>query len=166
MIQGDSYEDVVSQIKDYRLNNGKPIGSPSMDVLRYYQRVCPWMVIDDLKPALESPISEIYGQWRAWISDMWKNPVSAGLSRKEASFRWDKCLTCPHNVPKEWPASLESAEMHKRAYLLGQGMNIDDGIGFCNLHKLDIGVASLFEKPKQSSRKDEAAEQPAECWVI
>lgn len=70
------------------------------------------------------------------------------------------------NSAKSWKPTDESKEMDKRAFLMRQGIDVPSYIGFCTCHRADAGVLSFLEKPKQASQKDEASQQPAECWVL
>ncbi len=164
-LRGDTFDEVVKELTDFRLNNGKPLGNPKMEVLLYYAKNWPYMVKDDLRPNEEEKTNENYQRWMSWIHTMWKTPPVKLLTPKEASYRWDKCKECPMNKKKDWPSSPESGEVDRRAYLLRQGIEVPKDIGFCSCHAADVAILSFLEAPEKSSNKKKDETQPEQCWV-
>lgn len=164
-LKGETFDEVVQLLTDFRLTNGRPIGNPSMDILLFYAKTSPWMVRDDLSDKKPEPPDENYVRWRSWVMGMWKSPPTKLLTSKEASYRWDKCKVCPMNKTKDWVETAESQEMNKRIFLIRQGVEVPSALGFCACHGFDTGVASFLESAEKVSNKNKADVQPKECWL-
>lgn len=163
MIKGETVKEVVGKITDYRLNNNRPIGNPEQEVLEYYALNFPWMVKKDNEEVPKE--NESYALWRKWVQKTWTNPPKKLITTKEASFRWDVCKKCPHNKPINWPESDESTQITRKAFLLRQGMEIPEELGFCSLHNVDIGVLTFIETPKDYSEQKKDTPGYPSCWV-
>lgn len=160
--RGESYSEVVKKLREFRLNNNLNVGDPEQEVLRHYADHWPWMVrSSDKEPAAEQ--GSDYQDWRSWIQNTWKRPPAKFISTKEASERWNACLTCPHNVKKDWGTTKESEELKKRAFVLSRGITIPSGVGYCNFHKCDLGVFTFIDKVNNYSGTTN--QPPANCWV-
>ncbi len=160
--KGESFTEVVKKLKNFRLNNNLNVGNPEQEILNHYATHWPWMV----RRSDEAPEQEKgsdYMDWRDWLQRTWKKPPSKFVSTKEASERWNCCLTCPHNLKKDWGVSAESTELNKRAFVLSRGLDVPSGIGYCNFHKCDLGVFSLIDKVNNYSSTTN--QPPANCWV-
>ena len=93
-LKGETFDEVVDLLNDFRLMNGTPIGNPKQEIINYYAQKFPWMVEYDLSGDEDVPEDENYVAWRSWISSVWGKPHGKFLTRKEASFRWSVCKTC------------------------------------------------------------------------
>ena len=95
--RGESFDEVVKKLKDFRLTNNLRLGDPEQEVLLHYATHWPWMVrrIPDVEQEEES---SDYKDWRAWVQRTWKKPPVKMITTKEASDRWNSCLTCPHRL--------------------------------------------------------------------
>lgn len=165
MLRGDTFDEVVSELATYRLNNSIPIGNPKQDVIAYYAEKFPYMVMLDEDPPEPIKRSEEYLAWRSWVWEMWKKPELRHVTTKEAAERWIECSQCPYNKSILETVTREGREVSKKAFLLRRGENIPSFVGFCACHRFDIGVASLLENPASRSEKNKDTEQPAGCWV-
>jgi hypothetical protein len=166
LIAGDSFDDVKKKLIAFRLNNNIPEGDAEQDILHHYLKNWPWMVQDDStrKPREEQPD---YVAWRKWIYRIWNNPPNKIVSSKQASDRWEICKTCPFNKGMEWEETNESSELARRAFLLRRGIEVPKNLGFCSLHKWDLGVANFIENPKELSQNDNKTDNRKcdQCWV-
>jgi len=160
--RGDTFEEVVEKLKLFRLNNNLNMGDPEQDVLMHYVTHWPWMVRRAEGEEQAEEASD-YREWRAWVQRTWKKPPVKMITMKEASDRWNSCLTCPHNVPKDWEEGEESKELSRRVFVLSRGLTIPSGIGYCNFHKCDLGVFTFIEKANNYSGTSN--QPPANCWV-
>lgn len=160
--RGESFDEVVKKLKDFRLTNNLRLGDPEQEVLLHYATHWPWMVrrIPDVEQEEES---SDYKDWRAWVQRTWKKPPVKMITTKEASDRWNSCLTCPHNKAKDWEESEEAKELSKRAFVLSRGLTIPSGIGYCNFHKCDLGVFTFIDNVNNYSAT--INQPPANCWV-
>jgi hypothetical protein len=164
MIRGESFDEVVAKIKEYRLNNALPVGKPDMEVLQYYSDKYPFMVHnDDGTPPPKGP-SKSYADWREWVWGLWRKPELRHVTGKEAAERWVECSMCPYNIPINTDG-MEAKEIAKKAFLLRRGESVPKFIGFCACHRFDIGVASFLEAPGKRSGKKEDSETHPGCWV-
>jgi hypothetical protein len=163
MIRGETHIEVADKLKDYRLNNNMPIGMPEQDVLFYYALNFPWMVIEDGKPDPVEP--EDYKSWRDWIQKTWNRPPKKVITKKEAATRWETCLDCPHNKSMDWPETEESSQFSRKAFLIRRGAEIPENLGYCDLHKVDLGVFTLSETPIVHSEKPKDIANEPRCWV-
>lgn len=162
--KGEDHEEVIEQLKTYRINNMIPVGNPEQEVLASYASHSPWMVTAvDESPA---KIGKHYSNWRDWVHSMWKNALHRIVTRKEASIRWEICCACKHNLKLEVSKSDEGAETLRRVFLLRRGQDVPKELGFCSLHLWDNSIACFLEDPLKASRKSkDSADQP-KCWVL
>lgn len=163
-LKGDMFEDVVKLLTEFRLMNGWSVGNPSQEVIDYYAVKFPWMVEYDLSGKEDDPENPAYVGWRDWLSSVWGKPQSKFLTRKEASFRWEICKTCPHNVSKPWKETREAVEFSRKSLLLKRGEKTPEDLCYCDLHRADISVASFLESVRELSRKDENKSDHPGCW--
>jgi hypothetical protein len=161
--KGDTFYDVVKKLRQFRLINGLPVGDPAQEVLNYYAKNWPFMVmVSEENPTRVT--KEEYVKWREWVQKTWENPPKKTITTKEAKLRWDVCLKCPFNKQFSWEGTDESAEITRRAFILRKGIEVPIGLGFCGLHSADLSVFVWIDNSKEfSSNKEE--KQPSECWV-
>jgi hypothetical protein len=162
-IKADTFKQVVEKLEQYRLNNNMAVGQPDQDVLFYYALNFPWMVKEDGKPDPIEP--EDYKAWRSWIQKTWNKPPKKIITRKEASTRWEVCKLCPHNRTIGWPDSVEASQFARKAFLIRRGIEIPEDLGYCDLHKADLGVFTLTETPSSHSEKPKDIANEPSCWV-
>ncbi len=165
LIKGDSFEDVVDLLHNFRLINARPLGNARQEIIDYYSVKFPWMVELETKPIKQIPVDPDYKQWRDWIASVWGKPMGNAVSKKESSMRLEVCRTCPHNIPKNWNETEESIEFNRKALMLSRGNFVDEKYGFCSLHKADLGVLSFLESPLQVSGKDKDKQDYPACWL-
>lgn len=163
LIKAEKFPDLVKKLVDYRVSNGLPLGNPEQEILREYQVLWPYMVLPSDLPETKSP-SDKFLKWSRFIRRAWRTPPKI-LTIKEASFRWDVCLTCPYNQTMDWPETQESAAMTQRAFLLRRGIETPKTLGFCGLHNADLSVLTFTQDPKTFSEKGNDEPNPKACWV-
>lgn len=164
VIRGDTMAQVVKKLEEFRVINGIPLGHPEKEVLEYYAKSFPYMVIEGDDKA-EAPKSEQSNRFAHWIRTVWKNPPKKFLPEKEAERRWNICKTCPFNTKLSTDKDPESLELSRRQFILSRGMNVPKEVGFCSLHRFPIGVVCYLESPKGfSAKKTEDSDEPR-CWV-
>lgn len=163
-IKGESFYEVVDLLTNFRLFNARPVGDPVQEVTDYYAKKFPWMVELDTDPSDKEKLDPDYEAWRQWISDNWGKDSGRFLSRKESSMRLEICRTCPHNVGAPWKITNESIEFDRKSLMLKRGNLVDEKYTFCDLHRVDVGVASFLENPIPVSRKQEDEQDYSDCW--
>ncbi len=163
-LKGDTFDEVVDLLSNFRLINGKPIGNPRQEVINFYAEKFPWMVEWDLEGKEDEPEKQEYLDWRDWVSSMWGKAQGKFITRKEASFRWDICKNCPHNVGTPWKETKESIEFSRKSLLLKRGEKTPEKYQYCDLHRADVAVASFLESPQEFSRKDKNKSNHPGCW--
>lgn len=162
--RGDTLDEVVKALSDYRINNSAPLGDPEQDVLRYYAEHWPYMVdIVEDPPEPETPSLRMT-RWMQWVRKQWGKPAPKMATQQEAAIRWEVCLGCPHNV-KLYPSTREQMEIERKAFLLRAGQNVPEKLGFCSLHRHDTTVAVFTEAPAAGSEKPKDLPNHPGCWV-
>lgn len=164
ILTGDTFEEVVDKLKQYRTTNGIDAGDPEQEVLRHYARHWPYMVeiVDNPKPERHS---QAFYEWAYWVRGTWRKPPKKFITTKEAGDRWAVCLECPFNKEMDWEDTPEAKALAQRAYLMRRGVDVPKGLGYCALHKCDIGAMSFIATPVEFSGKDQEAENAPKCWV-
>ncbi len=163
-LKGDTHIEVANKLRDFRVNNNKPMGDPEQDVLNYYAETSPWMVREDEEKE-EVPLDPSYLEWRDWVYRVWDKPPKKYTTKRDATARWLVCKTCPFNKKMDWVESNESSELVRRAFLLRKGLEVPDYLGFCTCHKADLGAFSFLEAPKDHSGIAKDAKNYPSCWV-
>lgn len=164
MMKGETFDEVGELLTNFRIINGRPVGNPKQEIINYYAEKFPWMVEMDLSDEEDKAPNADYEAWRDWVSSVWGKNHGKSITRKEASFRWEVCKGCPHNVGKPWPESREAIEFSRKSLLLKRGENIPEKLCYCDLHRADIGVASFQESAREFSRKEQNKPDHPSCW--
>ena len=131
MFRAQKWEDLLQKIRDHRIRNNRPVGDPEREVLQYYERNYPFMVMEG-KGDPAKPEDSNYRRWRHWVQTIWNHPPKTVVTPKQAGERWAICLECPFNTAKDWPMTDESKEVDRRAALLRRGQTIPERIGYCS----------------------------------
>jgi hypothetical protein len=163
LVRADSAREVIRKITDYRIANALPLGDPEQELYRYYHKFWPYTVIEVDSTKGDEPATN-FPSWAKWVRKAWKMPPKL-VTTKEASFRWDICLTCPHNKQFDWKETNESAVLSQRAFLLRRGIEAPKALQYCDLHRADLSVLTFTETPGLFSEKPKEAIQPSCCWV-
>lgn len=164
--RGDSFDELVKKLKEFRVINSIPLGDPEQDVLQFYAKNWPYMVEvrgDSVLNHAEE--NDNYRFWRGWIYKAWSNPMKKQVTEREACERWDKCHNCPFNMKKDWPETDESKELEKRSFILRRGVHAPLYAGYCRLHRADISAFTFSETPREFSSKPKGMEDYDGCWV-
>lgn len=164
LFRGETLKELVKKVSDYRIANLIQLGDPEQDILLDWFVKWPYMVMLEGEET-KSEQRNGFVVWSSWIRKLWRNPHTKTLTTKEASERWQKCLTCPFNKEFDWSDTKESAAMVQKAFMLRRGIDIPKTLGYCGLHLWDIGVSSFIENPAKFSEKKQDQPQPSECWV-
>lgn len=157
--RGDSFAAVVAKVTDFRLYNNIPAGNPTQDILQFYAANWPWLVKSD-PHAQPEEINEQYNLWRAWIYHAWRHPPRHFVAAPQREDRTNICRDCPYNEQFKFEETKESAELTRRSYLLRQGQEASQDLGFCRLHRADLAAFTSFQSPAEPH-----PEQPRACWV-
>lgn len=165
MLRDEEFKGLVKKLVDYRVNNLIPLGAPDQEILRYYEKEFPY-VVQETPQAERGGLTEAFTAWARWVRRAWRTPPKKTITTKEASCRWEVCQKCKHNKPFNWSDTPESMAMSQRAFLLRRGLEVPNGLGFCDLHCCDISVMSFIDNPKGFSEKPESESQPESCWVV
>lgn len=163
--KGDTFDEVVEKIRDFRITNCLPVGDPEQEVLIHYVKNWPYMVTDD-KGATWGTENLMFMAWRKWISDTWRTPPKKMVTTKEAVPRWEKCRSCPHNKKLDWEETDESSELKRRAFILRKGIDAPTDIGFCALHSADLGVITFIDNARDFSQKPKDKGDYPSCWIL
>lgn len=163
--EGDTLDEVVRKVTDYRLNNMKPVGDPKQEVLMYYLRNWPFMVDEDEGALPPDPVKENTEAWVNWVRRQWMKPAVKMITAKEAESRWNVCLKCPFNTPIE-ALTEEQSDIKRKAFLLRKGNDVPAKLGFCSLHRIDLTVSCFIENvnPLICPNENRSA-IPSYCWI-
>lgn len=164
LLKGETFDDVVRQLTDLRINNNVPMGDPEQEILIFYAKNYPWMVKYDMESTGVEQLSPRYQAWRRFVYNTWNKPPQKVVSNKEAAMRQERCLSCPYNQPLDWDETDESSELTRRAFLLRRGANLSQDIGFCTLHESDLGILTLVENPESYSARNKDTPNYPGCW--
>lgn len=163
-LKGETFDEVVGKIEEYRTNNNIPIGNAKNDLILFYAKNWPYMVTNSESEDCETVLPEGYIKWRDWVYRAWANPPAKFLTKKEAEDRWDTCKTCKFNKPKNFPKSKELTEVNRRAFLMSRGMEAPSFLGYCALHSADLPTLVYADNP--TMLLFEKDNEPLEsCWV-
>lgn len=162
--RGDTKDDVVGKLREYRRINHLKIGDPDQDVLEFYLKNWPWLVRAKEAPARE-PQPENYTLWRDWVQATWRKPPMKIISMRAAKDRWAVCANCPFNLKKNWDEDAECADVMRQAFMLRRGMACPENLGYCALHRADLSVLTIIDNPSEfSARLKDGGDYP-KCWV-
>lgn len=161
--KGETFAEVVADVEKFRVNNCITIGNPEQDVLFFYMKHWPYMVVEVV--GVSGKPSSKYENWRSWIQKTWKNPPQKTLVPKEAQERWDVCKGCKFNEIMNWEQTDESKEMMRRSFLLRRGVDVPKKIGYCSRHRCDLPFFVFIEEADKFSAKSKDCEAFAGCWI-
>lgn len=156
--RGNTFEDVKNKLTSYRINNGIPVGNPEQEILQYYATHWPFMVMP-CETANANALSPKYLGWREFVSKSWLIPPKKFITSKEAQERWKICCECPFNQLKDWKETDESSELTRRAFVLRRGIDVPEYLGYCSLHRVDLGVFCFLDQAELPKKVE------APCWI-
>ncbi len=163
-IKGETFDEVVTKVNEYRRNNNLPVGDTKRDITLFYAKNWPYMVIRSEVEYEPKIFEEGYIKWRDWVYKTWSNPPAKFITKKEAEDRWDVCKTCPFNKPKNFSASPELSEINRRTFLMSRGLEAPSFLGYCALHSADLPTLVYADNP--ATLLFEKDNEPLEnCWV-
>ena len=162
--KGETLQELAEKIVSFRAINNIPAGNPEQEILVFYAKNWPYMVIE-AKGKQPKVVDDEYVAWRDSIYKRWSNPPLKFIVQSEAVERWNVCEGCPHLKPIDWPKTEEQSELVRKSFLLSRGLQTPAFLGYCALHCTDLRSIVYAESPtSQSSKKD--ALQPEKCWMI
>ena len=164
MMRGETLEELVGKITDYRLNNSISIGEPEQEVLQFYTKNWPYMVDEEEDSKPLPPPDKYKVQWIDWVRRQWGKTPSKAATVKEAEIRWKVCLDCPYNLPLE-SLTREEEEIMRKAFMLRRGHETPKKLGFCALHLWDNSSAVFIEAPSGVSGMKKDTVRYPKCWV-
>lgn len=162
--KANSYDELVKKVEQFRANNAIPLGNPSQEILEFYAKHAPFMVLPDNESIEIAPKSD-YQDARDWIYKTWRNPPQKTVGRLEAKDRWECCKNCKFNVAFPDSPNGELDALKRRAFMLRKGEKIPDFLGFCSLHRADLGVFVFIEQAMNYSEKKKDTEVANGCWL-
>ena len=159
-LKAKTLEDLVDDLKDFRINNGVPLGDPLQDILAYYKANWPYLVVQEDGDTQEVGIR--FSIWRSWIYKMWNNPPKSLVPNKVAKERQGVCEGCKYNKPITWDKTPEARELQRRAFLLRRGIDVPKYLGYCSFHGCDLGVLCELDKAGSFVLSET---QYKDCWI-
>lgn len=163
MFRGDTFNELLQKLTDFRITNGIKLGKPEQEILQHYALHWPYMV-RHIPGGADEPADD-FEQWREWIQRVWAVPPKTVITPTEAKERWVKCLSCPMNKAFNWEDNEESRELERRAFLLRRGVDVPEGLGFCSCYSCDLAVAVFLEDKSGHFKQNKGTEKPGPCWV-
>lgn len=147
ILKGETLDELVQELTDFRINNGISLNNPLQDILEYYRQKWPYLVVVEQGDTEENSIR--FEVWRSWIQRTWAHPPKNLVPVKTAQERWDICEKCPYNKTKNWTRNDEHYELTKRAFLLRRGIDVPKYLGYCSFHGVDLGAFTMFDHPEK-----------------
>jgi hypothetical protein len=157
--QGDTPEEVISKVSDYRVRNGIAQGDPRADLLHFVATRWPNLVtIDDGPPVtvVENPIYEHGWNWLVSLTH-YTNPGDVPFQQAEEQKRI--CSECPLNIPYPKGDDVLKTDFERRSFLMRKGRSSD--LGFCFHHRWDNRVAVFRNRNAINAQPD----SPPFCWM-
>lgn len=164
----NSAEDLVKQVREFRITAGIELGDPFLDVCEYVKKVSPnndrWK--GRVKGAPRNrEITPLIQHLREWIDRTAANHPRFVLN-EEARQRAIVCLKCPQNIRWHLSGCGDcNEEVHRRSYLLRQGKDVSpesDSMCACRLHRVHLASAIFLDQDFLPQRHTDA---PTQCWM-
>lgn len=164
-IKGETFDEVVKRVREFRIANNITVANPEQEVLLFYAKNWPWMV-KGIPEAYQENEPVAYRQWRDWAQRLWNRPPDKVVTNKEAIERQSICEKCQFNSVNKWTGSKsEVSAINRRMFILRRGEHVNQGVGFCSLHKWDNSVSTFLEQAEKFSAKEKDSTKPEACWV-
>ena len=159
--EAENFQTLARKVERYRTANNIPAGDPEQEILRYYETLNPALVLRHDEKIEEKP--EDMRLWEASVRSLWRNPPAIDKTPQvHAAARQMICGSCPFNVKiTEFKKFKEFPELERRAFVLRNGTGLAANVGYCRLHRVDIGILSFTENPKSNPS---AGTKPESCW--
>ena len=159
VIDGDSYEDLVKKVKDFRFYRNVPAGNVEQDVAAFICGKFPWAGWK-AGESIENPVTPALGALWMRLRKMGESSVARAIA-PVVKHRAGICLGCPHNIPIP-EMSEEDKVQYRRAVglICGRLIEGESELGLCSFHLHDNRVASMVNgnEPLRDG-------QPDHCWV-
>lgn len=151
LIKGDTFSELVDSICDFRIANRLPVGDPRGDVIAYYEKEFPWILIEDECGDIfksEFSIPRHLHPMRDWLNEIWTKGSIKTVTKVEMAERAKGCEGCKYASEIDWDHSIETMELRKRVELLKGMRKTPLDKSYCRLHKWHNGLAVLLNAPK------------------
>lgn len=161
--KAETFDQLKDKVHKFRVINSLPIGKPDQDILNFYAENWPWLV-ERVEDQHGNEDVNMTG-WRDWVLKTWSKPPVKTLSKAEAATRWKICEKCPFNRAIDFWETEEVKELKKKVFLLKRGIDTPSNLGFCAIHRADIGVLSILDSPEKFSSKRKKGGSYKDCWT-
>lgn len=168
IVPGVTYEALVKNVMQYRIDNDLPLGDPPQDVKNYTDNKRIHARTTKPIPKTKPPkIRSGLDKVRLWHK-LAKNTPFKPVQPATATARSNVCLECPMNVPV---ASVTSCgpcitKLKRDATILTQNKPNPKGLAICrNLWQDNRVAAWIPEEQLERSKQLVNAETPDFCWV-
>lgn len=159
-LRADSLDELEQELKDFRINNGFPLGDPLQDILEFYAINWPYLV--NQEPGEKEEPGIRFTLWREWIQKLWKNPPKNLCPNKIAKERWETCRNCKYHKLLPGNGTEEYSELTRRAFMLRRGLDVPTTLGYCAFHAVDLGVFTMIDHPDKFSQNTKEYD---ECFI-
>lgn len=158
-VTGESVQELVNKVIEYRVLNGLGIGDPLVEITAYYAVNYPFAVESgdrEEPPKLDKLTERVY----RWVNYLWAHPPKEFVQADEAERRQKICEECRWRTDPTEDESRSHEEAERRIFLLSRGSLGPDESGRCRWHCHDNRLACLL--PMENLDPDGS---PKECWV-
>jgi hypothetical protein len=163
-VTGDSFIELLDNLRDLRIANGGAIGDPLGDVVAYYEKIAPWILVEDEEGVWDGEqIPAHLRPMQRWLDGVWKAGSITLVSGAESKTRQEGCKGCKYASEFEWDVGVEGEEMRKRLEIMKRTRKTPLDTSYCKLHKWHNGLATLMIKPRFGSAAKERS--PSKCFV-
>lgn len=159
-LKGDTVEEVLEKMEDYRAENAFPLDDPETDLAYFYLKNAKYLVrvVEGERFKLPSLIiaEAIMALWREHPKVMPADSLIPGIRSKT-------CASCPMRREFPYGRDLGSSrpyvkKAHQRARMLAGDREVAEG-DYCHICKIPLDLINRVEAPEllQSA--------PKSCWV-
>lgn len=163
-IKGNSYENLIEQIVDYRIANDEPIGQPEKDIEDFFALAHPNTRLLKPVPRESAKPKTLRERVTSWAANRYQQGFTL-VSQETAEARAKICASCPQNV--EWSDNCAPcmANARRQILIINQGNTVAENLGACNVcGHANMAAVWLPDEGLTRSKlfKDET---PALCWL-
>jgi hypothetical protein len=157
VFKADSFDELVDDVRYFRIHNGRPAGDVEQEILRHYQSIAPNLVEEAIDGALQNDTSDGgLADVMRWLVRKSSAPIKEFLDNNQAGNREKICANCRFNETLD-DSDIEE-EIVRRVFLLSRG-KAKASLGWCRKKKWANGLAAVDPSVKQ---KDGAK---SGCWA-
>lgn len=151
----EKLDELVEQLRAYRVNNGLPVGDPEHDIAIHYSPQMPWLILDGEPLPVEAVEADRATQF---VNNVWATSPHPRADQQEREKRWEQCKACPQFQPL--PAL--GGEAVRRVMVLSPWLSELEH-GYCRAHQWVCSVAVGVKEPGRFA-SDIVDATP--CWVL